>query len=285
MYDKQSSKPFLMKQPGDRSWFAVSHWTLTKFCVTCGSIPPLFQQLPFWGPKMTAIIRHAACALGLASLLCLSGGADASAQPTQSAPAIADTFVAAIPLRPVDEITKDNERANALRALTKQRLARAQEEVHTLGSMINARKKDLAALEGYVDTLDSDTKGREIALLQQKTAMLEKILDLLELRKKVREGDVASATATIAFTEAQEEMYSLEGTLEKKRSDRAVLAKRPGSSADCAAMDLVIKEMEKQVMELWDKALNKHEDCVSEEQEYLELIRKHANAQEAFRAP
>lgn len=234
---------------------------------------------------MTSIIQRTTCMLGLASLLCITGGAEAPAQPAQSAPAIVDTFVAAIPLRPIDEITKDSERASAIRAQAKQRLARAQEEVLTLGSMITARQKDLAALEGYLDTLDSDTKGKEIATLKQKAALLEKLLDLLELRKKVREGDVESAAATVAYTEAQEEVYSLEGTLDRKRSDRLVLAKKPGSSADLAAMDLVIKEMESQVMELWEKALSKHEDRVSEEQEYLDLIRKHANAQEAFHAP
>ena len=52
------------------------------------------------------------------------------------------------------------------------------------------------------------------------------MLDLLELRKKVREGEVESAEATVAYTEAQEALYSLEGQLATKRSDRAELSKK-----------------------------------------------------------
>ena len=55
---------------------------------------------------MTASVRRTAHALGLASLLCITGGADAPAQPTQSAPAIIDTFVAVIPRRPLEEIKR-----------------------------------------------------------------------------------------------------------------------------------------------------------------------------------
>jgi hypothetical protein len=234
---------------------------------------------------MAAFLRRATFAFGLTSLLCLWGGAQVLAQPKQAAPAIVDTFVAAIPVRPADDVTRDVERSGSVRAQAKQRLARAEEEVNTLTSVINARKKDLNALEEYLDTLDSETKAKEIATLKEKADLLEKILDLLQLRKKVREGDASSAKATVAYTEAQEELLSVEGTLNKKRSDRAEIAKKPGSSADLVAIDLVIKEMEGQAMERWKNALAKQEDAVSEEQDYLDLVKKHAEAQEAFHAP
>jgi hypothetical protein len=234
---------------------------------------------------MTAPIRSAVDALTLAAFLSLAAGAQGLAQPVQTAPAIADTLVAAIPVRLPDDVMKDTERASSLRSQTKQRLARAEEEVNALAGMINARKKDFEALEGYLDTLDSGTKAKEIATLKAKAELLEKIIDLLQLRKKMKQGDEESASTTIAYTEAQEEWLSFEGTLIKKRNDRTEIAKKSGSAADLAALDLVIKEMEGQGIKRWKKALDKHEDAVSKEQDYLDLIKKFAEAQEAFHAP
>jgi len=234
---------------------------------------------------MNAIVPRVAHAFGLAFVLCIAGGADAIAQPTQSAPAIADTFIAVVPLRSLQDIKVDGERAGALRNQAKQRLAQAQEGVHTLDNVIKARQTDLAALESHVDTLDADSKANEIATLKQKTALLEKLLDLLELRKNAREGEVESAAATVEYSEAQEELYSLEGQLATKRNDRAELSKKKGSPADLAAMDLAIKEMESEVMERWDQMLTKHDDSVSEEQDYVGLLKKLAEAQDSFHTP
>ncbi len=234
---------------------------------------------------MTATVRRAAHALGLASLLCITGGADAPAQPTQSAPAIVDTFVAVVPRRPIEDIKKDIEQVNAQRMQAKHRQAQAEDEVRTLENIISVREKDLEALGGYLDTLDSDKKSGEIAIVKRKIALLEKVRDLLEIRKKVRAGEVESAKATVAYTEAQEEVYELEGTLVTKRSDRVDIAKKPGSSTDLAAIDLAIKRMEVEVLERWEKALKKHDESVSEEQDFLGLLNKLAEAQDAFRAP
>ncbi len=234
---------------------------------------------------MNAIVRRASCAFGLATFLCIPGGADALAQPTEAAPAIVDTFIAVVPLRSLQDIKADGERAGALRNQAKQRRAQAQEGVLTLDNMIKARKKDLAAFEGYLDALDADTKAGEIATMKQKTALLEKLLDLLELRKNVREGEVESAEATVAYTEAMEELYSLEGQLATKRNDRAELSKKKASSADRGELDLAIKQMESEVLERWDKMLKKHEDSVSEEQDYIGLLKKLADTQDAFHNP
>lgn len=234
---------------------------------------------------MITIIQRSLHFLTMSLLLLVIGGSCTLAQPKLTAPALPDTFVAAVPLRPIEDINKDNERLSALRSQTKQRLARAQEEVLTLASMITAREKDLDALGAYLDTVDTEKKANEVAQLKQKSALLDKVLDLLKLRKKVREAEVESATATIAYTEAQEALYTLEGTLEKKRSDRAELARKKGSTSDLAAIDLAVKLMEDQVMESWEKALKKHDDAVSEEEDYLKMLMKHAEAQEAFHNP
>jgi chromosome segregation ATPase len=233
---------------------------------------------------MTTYVRRAAHALGLASILCFAGGADAPAQPKQSAPALADTFIAVVPRRPLEEIKKDIEHMNALRREAKLRIEKAQEEVRTLESILKARQADLDALEAHLDTLDSEKSANEIADLKRKIAFLEKIRDLLEVRKDVREGEVDAAKATVAYTEAQEEMYDLESTLVTKRSDRAEVAKKPGSAADLAALDRIIKELEDDVLERWGKALKKHDDSVSEEQDLRGLIKKLAEAQESFHA-
>ena len=234
---------------------------------------------------MNAIVRRAAWVFGLATFLCITGGADAVAQPTEAAPAIVDTFIAVVPLRSLQDIKLDSERAGILRNQAKQRLAQAQEGVHALTNMIMARQKDLEALDEYLDALDADAKANEIAALKPKAALLEKLVDLLELRKKVRESEVESAEATVAYTEAQEDLYSREGQLVTKRNDRAELFKKKSSPADLRAMDLSIKEMESEVLERWDKMLKKHEDSVSEEQDYMNLLKKLADAQDAFHTP
>ena len=127
--------------------------------------------------------------------------------------------------------------------------------------------------------------AQAILELDSTKAKLEKLVDLLELRKKVRESEVVSAEATVAYTEAQEDLYSREGQLVTKRNDRAELFKKKSSPADLRAMDLSIKEMESEVLERWDKMLKKHEDSVSEEQDYMNLLKKLADAQDAFHTP
>jgi hypothetical protein len=234
---------------------------------------------------MTTIIQRSLRTITLTLLSLAIGGLRAQAQPTLSAPALPDTFVAAVPLRAMEEVNKDNERVSALRSQSKQRLARAQEEVLTLASIITAREKDLDALGSYLDTVNTDKNADEVAKLKQKSALLDKVIDLLKLRKKVREEEVDMATATIAYTEAQEALFTLEGTLDKKRNDRAELARKKASATDLAAMDLTIKSMEGQVLEFWGKALKKHDDAVSEEGDYLKLLIKHSEAQEVFHNP
>jgi chromosome segregation ATPase len=231
---------------------------------------------------MTAYIRCTAYALGLAALLCVAGSGDVTAQPKQTAPAVVDTFIAVVPRRPIEEIKKDIEQVTAQRRDAKLRLEKAQEEVRTLDNILGMRKKDIEALEGHLDTLDAEKKAGEIASLKSKIALLEKLRDLLEVRKDVREGEVESATAAVAYTEAQEELYDLEGTLTTKRGERVELAKKPGSAADIAAMDLAIKKLEDEVLDRWKKALKKHENSVSEEQDLLSLLRKLEEAQESF---
>ncbi|HSQ76034.1 MAG TPA: hypothetical protein VLT13_10780 [Bacteroidota bacterium] len=234
---------------------------------------------------MTALSRRVAYGLGLASVLALAAGTPATAQPVQSAPAIVDTFVAVVTPRSADEITKDSERASALRAQAKQHLARAQEEVSNLESMIKARQVDLEAFEKHLDALDDDKNAKEIAAVRTTTVLLEKVLDLLELRKNMGEAEVSSAAATVALTEAQEELYSFEGRLVMRRTDRAGLAKKPGSAADVAALDLAIKEMEDAVLKLSEKMISRHEDAVAEEEDLLGHRRKLADAQNTFHNP
>jgi len=70
-----------------------------------------------------------------------------------------------------------------------------------------------------------------------------------------------------------------------RRNDRVALTKKPGSSADIAALDLAIKEMESEVLKLWEKMISKHEDAVSAEENLLKQCRKLEEAQEAFHNP
>jgi hypothetical protein len=230
----------------------------------------------------TAGVRRTVRSLALASLLWAIADGDTLAQPTS---AVIDTFVAIVPRRPVEDITRDADRAKTLHAQAQVRLERAREEVRTLDIIIGVRQKDLESLEGHLDTLDSEKKAEEVAVVKQKIILLEKLLDLLELRKNAREGEAEAATATVAYAEAQEDYCTLEGTLETKRSERADLARKPGSTADLAIADRAIKELEAGVLERWEKSLSKHERCVSEEQDLLGLLRKLKEAQEAFHTP
>ena len=48
------------------------------------------------------------------------------------------------------------------------------------------------------------------------------------------------------------------------------LAKRPGSATDLApTMDLALKDLEDEVLERWEKAIKKHKDSLSEDQDLL----------------
>jgi hypothetical protein len=234
------------------------------------------------GHSMKTAKRSLVTTLVLLTSLVLSESDRTWAQSSNAASAAVDTFIVVVPLRPEAEIKKDIESLNAVRSQAKLRLARANETVSTLATQIATREKDLDALEGALDTLDSDTKAQEIVDLKKKIAVLEKFRDLLELRKELREGEADAAKAVIAYTEAQEEMYSGEIALAKKRADRETLLKKPGSSADVASLTATIKDMESDVLDQWEHALDKHKDSLSEEQDFVDLLKKLAKAQSAF---
>lgn len=234
---------------------------------------------------MNSPVRRILVALGLTCLLCFAGGTIALAQPTQSAPALTDTIVAVVPPRSIEDIKRDSERASAQRQQTKQQLARAQEELSTLENMISLRKKDVSALEDYIDGLDADKQAKQIAAGKQTLAVLEKLLDLFKLRRSVREAEIESAEATIALTDAQDKLYSLEERLATKRDDRATIAKKPGAATELAVIDSAIKELEAKVFDLWEDAIGKQKDRASAEKDYLGQIKKLADAQDAFHNP
>ncbi len=234
---------------------------------------------------MTTIARRAVYIFGILSLVCLAGGADVFAQTPHSTTAVVDTFVAVVPRRPIEDIKKDIERVKAFRTQAKLRMDRAQEDAQSLAKLIDAKKKDLEALEGHLDTLDSDKNGDEIAIGKQKTALLEKLRDLLDLRKDVREEEAKAAAAAIAYADAEEEFHNAEATLAAKRTERAGVAKKPISAADIAAMDLALNNLESDALERWEKTLDKHDDSVSEEKDLLKLLKKLAEAQTTFHAP
>ncbi len=234
---------------------------------------------------MTTIARRAVYIFGILSLVCLAGGADVFAQTPHSITAVVDTFVAVVPRRPIEDIKKDIERVKAFRTQAKLRMDRAQEDAQSLAKLIDAKKKDLEALEGHLDTLDSDKNGDEIAIGKQKTALLEKLRDLLDLRKDVREEEAKAAAAAIAYADAEEEFHNAEATLAAKRTERAGVAKKPISAADIAAMDLALNNLESDALERWEKTLDKHDDSVSEEKDLLKLLKKLAEAQTTFHAP
>ena len=199
------------------------------------------------------------------------------AQTPHSTTAVVDTFVAVVPRRPIEDIKKDIERVKAFRTQAKLRMDRAQEDAQSLAKLIDAKKKDLEALEGHLDTLDSDKNGDEIAIGKQKTA--------LDLRKDVREEEAKAAAAAIAYADAEEEFHNAEATLAAKRTERAGVAKKPISAADIAAMDLALNNLESDALERWEKTLDKHDDSVSEEKDLLKLLKKLAEAQTTFHAP
>ncbi len=226
--------------------------------------------------------RPIVVAIVLFTILALSEPARTQVQPSTAGSAAVDTFIVVVPLRPDEEIKKDVESLKAVRSQAKLRLDRARENVSTIETQIATKEKDLDALEGALDTLDSDTKAQEIVDLKKKIAGLEKFRDLLELRKELREGEAAAAAAVIAYTEAQEEMYTNEAALAKKRADRATLVKRPGSYADVASLTTAVKEMESDVLDQWEHALDKHKDSLSAEQDFVDLLKKLAKAQSSF---
>jgi hypothetical protein len=231
---------------------------------------------------MTVTFRHTTCALASALLFCLWGGTEGQAQTPPSASAKIDTFVAIVPHHPIEDIERGTAYVKDLRAKAELRLDRATEDVRVLGNLVGTQEVDLEALEQRLDALDSDNQASEIANVKQKIASVERFRDLLTLRKEVREGEVQTAEAVIAYAEAQENLYDREVALTKRRTERDALARKSGLSSDIALLDLAIRKMENEVLDLWEKALKSHEESVSEEQDLLDLFRKLGEAQASF---
>jgi len=234
---------------------------------------------------MTTTLRNAAYALGLASLLCFWGSTEGQARNQKSTSTKVDTFVVLIPRHAIEDIEKNIVQMTGLRATAKLRLDRAKDEVRALENLLDERQKDLDALEAHLDSLDSDRDAHPIVDLKKKISLLEKFKDLLELRKEVREAEVQSAEAAIAYTQAQEEFYEGEVILAKKTLQRDAIAKKQGSAAEVATMDVDIKRLEEELLELWEKALKRQDGSVSEEQDFLDMLKKLGEAQESFHTP
>jgi chromosome segregation ATPase len=234
---------------------------------------------------MTITVPSRARALGLVTLSCVLCALEVQAQPAKTASAAVDTFVVVVPRRPIAEVNKGIATIKEVRSNAQQRLERVKEEVRTLESLIATREKNLEAMEGRLDTLDSEKDANEIQSLQQKITLLEKFKDLLELRKEVREGEVRSVQATIAFAEAQETFLTEEAEFTKKCTERDAFAKKPSSIADLAAADIILKKLEGELLQKWEKALDLHEESVSADQDLLGLSKRLGEAQAAFHAP
>ncbi|MCC6397855.1 MAG: hypothetical protein IT282_12625 [Bacteroidetes bacterium] len=234
---------------------------------------------------MTITIPSRARLIGLVTLVCLLAFPEAQGQSAKVSPSAVDTFVVVVPRRPVAEINKGITYVKEMQSSAQQRLDRVKEEVRSIQNLITTRQKDLEAMEGRLDTLDSDRDANEIQSLQQRIALLEKFIDLLELRKEVREGEVRSVQATIAFAEAQETYLSGEAEFTKKCSERDAFAKKPSSAADLAAADIILKKLETELLQQWEKALDLHEESVSADQDLLSLSKRLGEAQAAFHAP
>ncbi|MBP1690990.1 MAG: hypothetical protein H6Q32_342 [Bacteroidetes bacterium] len=234
---------------------------------------------------MTITVPSRARVLGLVALSCILGALDVQAQTAKTTSATVDTFVVVVPRRPIAEITKGITYVKETQSNAQQRLDRVKEEVRSIQNLITTRQKDLESMEGRLDTLDSEKDANEIQGLKQKITLLEKFIDLLELRKEVREGEVRSVQATIAFAEAQETFLVEEAEFTKKCTERDAFAKKPSSTADLAAADIILKKLEGELLQKWEKALDLHEESVSADQDLLGLSKRLGEAQAAFHAP
>ena len=115
---------------------------------------------------MTITVPSRARVLGLATLSCILAVLEVQAQTAKTASATVDTFVVVVPRRPVAEVNKGIAAIKEVRVNAQQRLERVKEEVRTIGGLIATREKDLEAMEGRLDTLDSEKDANEMQLQQ-----------------------------------------------------------------------------------------------------------------------
>jgi chromosome segregation ATPase len=223
--------------------------------------------------------------LGSVLLLFMLTFVDVTAQTTQSATAVTDTFVTIVQSRTQDEIKAHLAYVASVRTAAQARKERLKEEMHVLDGRIKSLEKDIESLEGRLDTLDSDKDSAAYATGKERKALLEKLKDLLETRTDARKAETEAAQAALGYVEAREAMCSQESALLAKKAERDAAAKKSGAAAALPALEQAIKSMETGVHDRWEKALSAHDDWVSADKDLLKALRKLAEAQDEFHAP
>ena len=194
-----------------------------------------------------------------------------------------DTFTVIVPLRTLDDIKKDIEMIQVARTRSKARLYEAKEQVLKLEKQIELKEKETKVLESRSDVAEKEKREGDVASLKLQIEGVEKILDLLEIKKDMHSADVDLAEGTAEYCQVAEDMYERESALTKKRQERIDLEKAGMDSTARATTEKVIREFEDGFLESRVQKLKLEERAVSREQDLTRLQLKVAKAQAKLR--
>jgi hypothetical protein len=213
----------------------------------------------------------------------LAGAVIAVAQdPAPGVVTPVDTFVVIVPARPVEEISKDIEVLQMYRARAKVLMEDAKTQVLKIESLIDLKEKELKLLESRMEAAEKEKREAEAAALKSQTEGVERIQELLGLRKEMHEASIAAAEAVVAYVGAAEDTYEQEIVLAKKRGERTAQAGSGGAAAALAITDQRIREMETDLLNSQSATLSKQETSISRQEDLVEARQKLAAAQAAL---
>jgi hypothetical protein len=193
-----------------------------------------------------------------------------------------DTINVIVPGRSVDEIKKDLEMIQSHRTRAKATLIEAEAQVRRIEKQIEAKEAETKSLESLVDSAKQAKRESDVTALKAQIDGVEKIVDLLDMRKDMRSAEVKAAEATVDYAQAAEDMFEREIAVMKKRDERLAQGKTHADSVALSVMDRMMRELEGGFLESRITALKKHERLLSREIDLAERQMKVTEAQNAF---
>lgn len=191
-----------------------------------------------------------------------------SAAAAQASPAAVDSFLVLVPLRPLESIREDVDRARLDAQGARDARGVAEELNLRNQALIDEQKLAIERLNDRVKAAKDAKREAEVVALEAEKRGAERVKDLLERRKALREAEIDLAKAGLALAEAAERAAALEAELAGQRAAAGAATDVPGSGGLAARR--VLRELEKRTLEAMKALADRRVDHAERERQVAE---------------
>lgn len=196
-----------------------------------------------------------AIAIGLALLIPAMGQAQE----------VTDSTIQLIPLRTLDEIQSDISAAKTALQVARARMPVFEGAEKQAQIQVDPWKKEIDLTNSKIDVAKKEKNESSKVALEAEKKALERRKSLAENNHQLRKAETEVAKAELEQIEADLKAWELELELARHRSEREELAKAGTEGVGLAAVDQMIRDLEKKALEAQKDSADKSSKCADKE--------------------